>query len=308
MAQDKITYVYLETTNFCNLDCKFCNRRDVVASPRHMGLEDWDVVLNKLAIQPITEAKLMGLGEPFLHPQFHKVCCRFKEVFPAAFTISATNCQYKLNDNFVKALPYISLLYLSIDGYEKSYEKDRKGAKWEHLILFLDALSKIDAEKTRIAINYVATNDNYEDIPKLQELVSSKYKFIEEIRLNIAQWWNEDEYSPVVFSNEFMEMLTRYKNNVKGKAPWTFSDCFWPRTGFYMDVNGNVKICCLNTSTKAIGNIFKDSLGELLNSPKRKKVSEECASNKPGKHCRKCDYKRLSPVLERIFSAEEIRV
>ena len=23
---DKITYAYLETTNYCNLDCSFCNR------------------------------------------------------------------------------------------------------------------------------------------------------------------------------------------------------------------------------------------------------------------------------------------
>ena len=25
-TMDKITYAYLETTNYCNLDCSFCNR------------------------------------------------------------------------------------------------------------------------------------------------------------------------------------------------------------------------------------------------------------------------------------------
>ena len=38
---DKITYAYLETTNYCNLDCSFCNRTDVIGPLKHMSLEDW---------------------------------------------------------------------------------------------------------------------------------------------------------------------------------------------------------------------------------------------------------------------------
>ena len=41
----------------------------------------------------------MGLGEPFL-PKFSEICKMFKEYFPKAFLIVATNCQYKMNDNF----------------------------------------------------------------------------------------------------------------------------------------------------------------------------------------------------------------
>ena len=38
-----IKYVYLETTNHCNLDCVFCNRRDVVnaKNQNHMTIDQW---------------------------------------------------------------------------------------------------------------------------------------------------------------------------------------------------------------------------------------------------------------------------
>lgn len=299
---EKIQYAYLETSNACNLDCKYCNRRDVVREPKCMSLDDWKIVLDKLSTQPISDAKLMGLGEPFFYDQFHEICRLFKEKFPAAFTITATNCQYKLNQNFIKTLPYINLLYLSIDGYEDSYERARHGAKWHTLMQFLDDLSTVDIGRTRIAINYVVTEDNFRDIDKINALVNKKYGFIEEVRLNIAQWWNEKEEIEIAMSNDFYTTLKKYKKHVKGKAPWNYSDCFWPRRGFYMDVNGDVKICCLNTSTEPVGNIFKSSIDELLKAPKRLKIAQECMTNRVSDHCRACDYKRLSPVLERIFS------
>ncbi len=298
-----ITYVYLETSNVCNLDCVYCNRRNVVKTPTYMSLKQWDIVLEKLSIYPISEAKLMGLGEPFFHPDFHNICKNFKGIFPNAFTITATNCQYQLNDNFIKTLPYIDILYLSIDGYEENYERFRPKASWDKLIKFLDDLTKLDRGKTRITINYVVNNMNYKDIEKIHKMVLSKYNYIEEVRLNIAQWWSEDEECNMdSISKELINTLIKYKKNVKGKSPWTFSECFWPIRGFYMDVYGNVKICCLNTSTEPIGNIFESNIEEIRLSSKLLQVRKECNNDTPGLHCRKCDYKRLSPILAPIFT------
>lgn len=300
-GRERITYAYLETSNYCNIDCRFCNRRDVVRRPRHMSLKEWDTVLEKLSAEPVQEAKLMGLGEPFLHPAFHEICRRFRVAFPAAFTITATNCQYGLNGNFIRTLPSIDLLYLSVDGYGENYEKDRRGADWSKLLKFLDELSTIDRGKTRIAINFVVTDRNYMDIEKINRLVSERWGYIEEVRLNIAQWWGENQDISMEFTEGFYETLIRRKKNVKGKAPWDFHDCFWPRTGIYMDVFGDVRICCLNTSSAPVGNIFESSLEELHGSPKKWQVAEECRQDRPGLHCRRCDYKRLSRVLERVF-------
>ena len=46
-----------------------------------MSLEDWGKLLDGIKHHPIEE-KLMGMGEPMLHPQFDEVCRMFKETFP----------------------------------------------------------------------------------------------------------------------------------------------------------------------------------------------------------------------------------
>ncbi len=300
-----ITYAYLETTNYCNLKCSFCNRDEVIKKLNHMSLSDWELVLEKLKDQPIKEAKLMGLGEPFLHPKFSIICKMFKDYFPNAFLIVATNCQYKMNLNFKDSLKYIDLLYLSIDGYKESYEKFRPPSKWHKLINFLDELKKIQRYECKITCNYVVNKENIIDIHKIDELC--KNYNLEELRLNIAQDWSEEDKLSQTkyisgYSDKQIDYLKKnYSPNIKGKAPWTWSDCFWVKTGIYMTVEGNLKVCALNTDTEPLGNIFKDSINNILNSEKMNEIRVGCKNNLPSKHCKNCSYKELSPLLERLI-------
>jgi len=301
-----ITYAYLETTNYCNLSCTFCNRDEVVKKLKHMSLTDWRLVLEKLKDQPIKEAKLMGLGEPFLHPNFSNICEMFKEYFPNAFLIVATNCQYKMNKNFTESLKFIDLLYLSIDGYKESYEKFRPPSKWSKLINFLDQLKEVNRNGCKITCNYVVNNENINDISKIDQLCDT-YK-LEELRLNIAQDWSEGKsisnsnkisgYS----QDQINYLKTNYSQNIKGKAPWTWSDCFWVDAGIYMTVEGNLKVCALNTDTETLGNIFEKPVNEILNSKKMNEIRIGCKSDIPSKHCKNCSYKELSPILEKLIA------
>jgi len=302
-----ITYAYLETTNYCNLSCTFCNRDEVVKKLKHMSLTDWNLVLEKLKDQPIKEAKLMGLGEPFLHPKFSTVCKMFKDYFPNAFLIVATNCQYKMNDNFKESLKYIDLLYLSIDGYKESYEKFRPPSKWSKLITFLDEIKKINRYGCRITCNYVVNTENIDDISKVKKHICDAYD-LEELRLNIAQDWSEDkslsnsDFISGYSSKQINFLKENYSSNIKGKAPWIYSDCFWVNTGIYMTVEGNLKVCALNTDTESLGNIFKDPVEKILNSKKMNEIRDGCNNNSPAKHCNNCSYKELSPILEKLIS------
>ena len=301
-----ITYAYLETTNYCNLSCTFCNRDEVVKKLKHMSLTDWRFVLEKLKDHPIKEAKLMGLGEPFLHPKFSIICEMFKEYFPSAFLIVATNCQYKINKNFTDSLKFIDLLYLSIDGYKESYEKFRPPSKWSKLINFLDQLKEINRHGCKITCNYVVNKENINDISKIDQLCDT-YK-LEELRLNIAQDWSEEKSisnSKTIsgYTHDQINYLkTNYSQNIKGKAPWTWSDCFWVNTGIYMTVEGNLKVCALNTDTESLGNIFDKPLDQILNSKKMNEIRIGCNTDIPSKHCENCSYKELSPILEKLIA------
>ena len=86
------------------------------------------------------------------------------------------------------------------------------------------------------------------------------------LRLNIAQSWNEksnihNDQRTWGYTDEQMEFLKEnYKEKIMGKSKWDFKDCFWPKNGLYATVEGDVKVCCLNTGAKSFGNIYQSNI------------------------------------------------
>jgi len=295
-----ITYVYLETTNYCNLNCSFCNRDEVIGALKHMPLFQFREMLEKIKHHPVREGKLMGMGEPFLHPQFDEVCKLFKEYFPDAYLIVATNCQYRPRERFNNAMKYIDNLYFSIDGYMESYERDRSPAKWPRLIKFLDSFKDMDRHGCKVVCNYVVNPDNVQDIQTIHDKIVVPYG-LEELRLNIAQNWSEDKSMPGGYTRDQINYLSEnWKDNIKGKSEWDWEDCFWVKEGLYTTVEGNVKMCCLNTGAKPFGNMFETDLEEIRNSEDYQNVKMGCLTNNPTSHCKNCSYKELIPMLSEI--------
>ena len=306
---DKITYAYLETTNYCNLDCSFCNRKEVVSKLIHMPLSKWREMLGRIKHHPIEECKLMGMGEPMLHPQFDKITEEFKKHFPKSKVIVATNCQYnisegsKMRSRLERAMENIDILYFSIDGYKESYERDRSPAKWEKLIKFLQDFQSINRSACQIVINYVVNKQNIFDIPKINAF-QVEYN-LDDFRLNIAQDWSEDNSITTNsdtwgYSQDQLNYLRGYKDYIKGKSPWTWSNCFWPHKGLYTTVDGSVKVCCLNTGASSMGNIFEDDIDSIRGSKSYRKIATGCSTDSPTSHCANCSYKELSPLLEEL--------
>tara|TARA_S200000501_G_scaffold324651_1_gene322049 strand:+ start:958 stop:1872 length:915 start_codon:yes stop_codon:yes gene_type:complete len=301
---DKITYAYLETTNYCNLDCSFCNRDEVIGSLKHMSLDDWGKLLDGIKHHPIQEAKLMGMGEPMLHPQFDEVCRMFKEVFPKCKLIVATNCQYNINDKFRECMKYIDMLYFSIDGYKESYERDRSPAKWSKLLKFLEQFKSVDRYDCDVVVNYVVNAYNVQDIRKVDKL--RKENNLGQLRLNIAQIWDADiKMSDDIATSGYTEKDLNYlrdnwNEQIMGKSKWDFKDCFWVNNAIYTTVEGNVKMCCMNTGAKPFGNLFENSIDEIRLMDDYQNVKKGCQTNNPTSHCQNCSYKELVPILNYV--------
>ena len=301
---DKITYAYLETTNYCNLDCSFCNRDEVIGSLKHMSLDDWGKLLDGIKHHPIQEAKLMGMGEPMLHPQFDEVCRMFKEVFPKCKLIVATNCQYNINDKFRECMKYIDMLYFSIDGYKESYERDRSPAKWSKLLKFLEQFKSVDRYDCDVVVNYVVNAYNVQDIRKVDKL--RKENNLGQLRLNIAQIWDADiKMSDDIATSGYTEKDLNYlrenwNKQIMGKSKWDFKDCFWVNNAIYTTVEGNVKMCCMNTGAEPFGNLFENSIDEIRLMDDYQNVKKGCQTNNPTSHCQNCSYKELVPILNYV--------
>lgn len=305
-----ITYAYLETTNHCNLACSFCNRDEVIGPLRHMSLDKWAELLDSIKHHPIQTAKLMGMGEPMLHPHFDEVCQMFKETFPNCFVIVATNCQYpikegtKIRTKFERSLKYIDMLYLSIDGYEESYERDRAPAKWPRLMAFLEDFKTIDRGICNVTVNYVVNAYNIDDIERVDAL--RREHNLGQLRLNMAQLWDEGSSitENIATSGYSEEQLTYLRENwseqIMGKSEWDYDECFWVDQGLYTTVEGNVKMCCMNTGAKPFGNLFEQSLDQIRTSNDYLNVQTGCKTKNPTSHCKNCSYKELAPVLKHL--------
>jgi MoaA/NifB/PqqE/SkfB family radical SAM enzyme len=250
----------------------------------------------------------MGMGEPFLHPQFDEVCRMFKETFPDCKVVVATNCQYdispdkKLRKVFENSLQYIDMLYFSIDGYEDNYERDRAPAKWSKLIKFLDNTRDIDKQGCDIVVNYVVNAYNVYDIPKIDELRVNYDLGV--LRLNIAQIWDEgksikDDIATSGYTQQQLDYLKKnYSGKIMGRADWDYKDCFWVNNALYTTVEGHVKMCCLNTGAEPFGNLFVNSIDEIREMTDYQNVKKGCNTNNPTSHCKNCSYKELSPMLK----------
>ena len=241
-----------------------------------------------------------------LHPQFDEICKTFKEYFPDAFLIVATNCQYpirpdtKMGKKFNESMKYIDLMYFSIDGYKDSYERDRAPAKWSKLMKFLEDFRTMDRHGCRVTCNYVVNKDNIDDIEIINQKIVKEYK-LEELRLNIAQEWSEDKTMPGGYTLDQIQYLNKnWKKNIRGKSKWDFPDCFWVKEGIYTTVEGHVKMCCLNTGAEPLGNLFEDSIENIRSTKKFQEIKIGCETNKPTSHCTNCSYKELAPLLTQI--------
>ena len=70
--------------------------------------------------------------------------------------------------------------------------------------------------------------------------------------------------------------------------------------GLYVTVEGNVKVCCLNTGATPLGNLFEEHIDEIHRSPGYQAIRNGCKTKNPTEHCLNCSYKELTPILSHL--------
>lgn len=304
----KLSYLAIEVNSFCNLQCLSCNRERLVKegkrSPKNMSLTELRHILDQVKDCPVDTIKFQILSEPMFHPEFESIVKTAKEYFPKVCIIVATNLQYDLPKTpFLKMLPYVDIVYLSIDGVNETYERLRKGASYKKLLQSLKNISELisDEDRKKLHINFTLTPENYKELPEVYKL-RDEYR-LPLVRINLAQNWSEDETNPYKFTDEILDELKVYAADIRGVAGWEYKDCYWPYSGVTIDVYGDVRQCIINTTQSPLGNVFKSDLKTIFNdSPELNAIRASLAANKAAKSCETCDYKFLSGHLKRVFA------
>ncbi|NLH50340.1 MAG: radical SAM protein [Myxococcales bacterium] len=126
--------IHLEVTNACNLRCVMCPRQFMDRPVGRMDRERFGEIARQLKTQRdwIESVALMGLGEPFLHPELLDLGRIAKEAgLHRLYTSTNATLLSESRVAELLAADVFDQLILSVDGDRATYEKVRPGCAYE---------------------------------------------------------------------------------------------------------------------------------------------------------------------------------
>jgi MoaA/NifB/PqqE/SkfB family radical SAM enzyme len=223
--------IELNLTELCNMKCGFCPRGSIhnpyPNQNLHMSL---DTV--KLIVKQAKELKesnrhyssfvfvIAGRGEPTLHPEFDKI---INIITDNKFKIQLFTNGYRF-DRYKSSIE--KCFFIQYDLYS---EKDED---------FLDSILKLKDLKSKYKRIHVKT----------EEGVVKHEWFNNEYVLNVAENFLENRAGAV---------QEKYNDKLNFKRS---KFCKYIEERLFIDWNGNYNLCCMDWSTKSLGNIYRQDI------------------------------------------------
>lgn len=278
--------VEIELTNDCNFRCPHCPRTSNMTRP--VGYMDLELVLSiirEIAKQPRSMLRIVGLGEPALHPNIKEILAFAKsQNVVTEFTTNGTLFEIMSAEEIINS--GIDYLGISIDGYDAaSYEKRRVGGDYEtvkqNVKLLYDEKMKQKAASPIIAIRNVAFRNDSEE--KL-----NTYKL---------KWF---EHSDLVSFNPFTP-----NRAIKNDSP--YKRCKSIKFELKVNWNGDVPLCRFQTSFRdeeIIANAHQSTLKDIWMST-RLQQARQIHRNKTLEHlsyCKTCPkVQTATPTIIKLW-------
>lgn len=251
--------IYIEITNICNLSCEFCEPH--TRENRFMKKAEFEEILEKIA-DFTSHIYLHVKGEPLLHPEFDDfVKIAHSKGFQINLTTNAT-----LLENHLESTKY--LRQINISFHATNNEK------------ILETSKKIK----NCIVNYRIWNIN--ENKEALELIKKVFNINEEIDLNKTQNYTLEQ-------NIFLSIASKFKwPSLKDNAS-SNGYCHALKDQIAILVDGTVVPCCLdNNGDIKLGNIFNETLEEILKKEKTINIIENFRNRIAIEElCKKCTYK-----------------
>ena len=241
--------IYIEITNVCNLDCKFCPNTN--RDKQFMSLENFEEIIKKVK----DYSKIICLhvkGEPLLHPNLEQVLKILEKYgLQTNMTTNGTLIKEKMqilkNSKSVRQINFSLHSITQNENLSKTYLED----------IFKSAESLKD-----IIISYRIWDDR--NSLKIISLLQEHYKI-----QNLNEELKQKDYFKLrenLFINKDKEFIWPNINNnqiiEKGR-------CLALKEQIAILVDGSVVPCCLdNNGDIVLGNIFEETLDNILRKAK----------------------------------------
>lgn len=272
---DKMRFAkaYVEISNICNLSCSFCP--GTIRASHRMSSEEFSKVLDRLSGY-VEYLYFHLLGEPLLHPQLESFLnLAQSRGYKVTLTTNGTLIDEK-KDILLKAEPYkivFSLHSFEANSITRSLEK--------YLESCFDFAKSIEGKSI---IVFRLWNNGGED--KLNREIEDKLK------LYFPDW--QTARNGIAIGNRvFLQYGDKFDwpdKNSEDESTELF--CYGLRDQIGILADGTVVPCCLdNNGEIALGNIFSQTLDEILSSPRAIALYDGFSNRRPTEQlCRKCTY------------------
>lgn len=293
--------IILETTNYCNLKCRFCHFHSSneisVRSKGHMKESLWQKVLDELKERQQTAVLcLHGAGEPLLYPKLKKLIKEAKKnpLLQVGFMTNGMLLTPDWSDFLLDE--GIDWLAFSVDGVRpETNDFFRRGASLkkveENIFYLIEAKEKQHLKIPVLSFNMVA------------------YPEIEDQADEYARKWLP--YSSYVSISSFRPVGSKKLFKEDDDHP-DFSPCPLLYSQLVISWDGKAGLCCEDIFVDVLlGNVQKKDIMHIFNSDImqnfRMKHEQGCKDALP--LCRECEVWASSKVIEEkeiIFNRQRV--
>ena len=268
---------YLEITNICNLSCSFCpgTKRE----KRFMTPEDFRVLAAKL--RPHTQYLYLHLlGEPLLHPQLDKIL-EIAEKLGFKVIITTNGTLLDKQSEILLASPAVHKLNISL----QSFEANSRGVLDEYINLCAEFAAKA-AASSKICVLRLWNNNGLDSLnERIEGLLENCFQ----------KPWRESRGSRSLAERVWLEPGDKFDwpdMGAEDRGDACF--CYGLRDQVGVLCDGTVVPCCLDhEGDVALGNLFEQSLDEIISGPRAKAIYDGFSRRQAVEElCRKCGYAR----------------
>jgi len=268
--------VYVEITNRCNMNCSFCHGHS--RPLRQMQPEEFSHILDQLT--GVTEYIYYHLmGEPLTHKQLPLFLSMAKERgFRSIITTNGTLLPTRGTELLSAGLHKISISIHSFEGEDPSDHEQ-----------YLSGVAQFakDAVSIGTIVVFRLWNKGCDDGRN-----DSALSFL---RSCIDGEWKENSRGFRIKQNCYLEYGERFEWPDMGADDLGENVfCYGLRDHFGILCDGTVVPCCLDSEgTIALGNIFREDIGLILQTPRSEAIRHGFDCRKASEElCRRCGYAR----------------
>ena len=269
--------VYLEISNICNLNCRFCP--GTKRAKKALTEEELAVLLPK--IRPYTDYLYFHLmGEPLLHPKLERFLKMAGEHgFKVILTTNGT--LLKKQQEMLLRSPALHKINISLHAFEAN----DLAIPFETYLSDCFAFGNASAGKKLVV--YRLWNQGGEDTQN-REILDAMHRYFPED-------WVQERHGIRIADRTYLEYGDKFDwPDLTAAEGDSRVFCYGLRDQLGVLCDGTVVPCCLDhDGDLALGNLLTQDMEEILNSPRAKAIYEGFSNREATEElCRKCGYAR----------------